>query len=173
MNAPLATFEELKMLHRIRDIDLLPIEPGFMHGFAQESPGRTDKGEPFAVFFIAGLLADHRNFCVLRSCAEDNVGGMLIRVTSAAGRCGGLQLLSIARGGNPRCRRKFWQFSHPELPPAGYPRTISAVGEASSKSPSSDIPVGICRWTKSPWLSNGTSNGGEMTFTFEYNAGIR
>src|SRR5438105_1481233 len=84
MNAPLATFEKLEVLHSVRDINLLPIEPGFMHGFAQESPGGADKGEPFAVFFIARLFADHHNSCVLRSCAEDHLGGILIEVASPA-----------------------------------------------------------------------------------------
>lgn len=70
MQAALAALLETEMLHRIGDIETLPIDPQLTERLIEQAPGRAHKRPPAQIFFVARLLADHHHRRVVRSFAE-------------------------------------------------------------------------------------------------------
>lgn len=88
MNAALPALQKFEVLYGIGDVNLLPIEPRFVHRFAEQLAGRPNERMAFAVFFITGLFAHHNNVGVLRPFAEDYLCCVPVEIAAPAFRRG-------------------------------------------------------------------------------------
>src|SRR5206468_6923378 len=102
VDAPLTAFDELEVFHGIGDVDLLPVQAAFVHGFAQQASSGTDKRVPFDVFLVARLLAHHDDLRVAWTFPKNDLRRMLVEVTAAAARGGLAQLTQSAGRRNKR-----------------------------------------------------------------------
>ena len=78
MNPTFAARFPFEMFHRVRDINLLPIDPRFFERAVHYFSGRADERFADNVFIIAGLLAHKHDRRSLRTFAEDRLRRVLI-----------------------------------------------------------------------------------------------
>ena len=71
MNAPFIAWFAFEMFHRISDINVFAIDPGFFQRAVQDFSGGTDEWFPSKVFVISGLFADQHDWRILRSFAKN------------------------------------------------------------------------------------------------------
>jgi hypothetical protein len=78
------------MLHRVGDIDLLPLDADLLHDPRQQLARRPDEWPSLQIFLIAGLLADEEGPGRRRPFAEDGLRRLGIERTppAALGRPG-------------------------------------------------------------------------------------
>jgi hypothetical protein len=69
VQAPLAARLVLEVLHRIGDVDLVPVEPRRFQRGVQHRAGRPHEGPSLKIFLIAGLFADQHKSCIGRAFA--------------------------------------------------------------------------------------------------------
>jgi hypothetical protein len=87
VQAPLPTLLVLEMLHRVRDVHVRGVDPGFGQARRQDPAGRTHERVTLAVLLIAGLLADQTERGGSRPLPEHRLGGVVKeRTPGAAGR---------------------------------------------------------------------------------------
>ena len=93
VDAALATFHELEVLHDVGDVEALARQPDFLQGAIEDLAGRTDEGSPLPILLIAWLLTDEHDAGVRGPSAEDGLGRVSIEVASLAAG-GGLSEVS-------------------------------------------------------------------------------
>ena len=87
VDAPLAHWLPLEMLHHVRDVNLVAVDAHFLQNFVQEFSRRTDKRPPRQIFIVPRLLAYEHHLRVRRAFAEDRLGaGLPERARPAAFR---------------------------------------------------------------------------------------
>ena len=116
MDAPLAALGKFEVFHGVRDVDLFAIEPGFLHRFIQQPPGRPDERMSLAILFVAGHFADHHDSGIRRSFAEHDLRGVPVQVAAAALGRGRLKQRQFMRRRNPRSGGSFLIFCHIDHP---------------------------------------------------------
>ncbi len=76
VQAALSTQLPLEVLHRVGDIELLPVDPGRLERPVEEAAGGPDEGQALLVLLVARLLADQHDSCVGVAGAEHRLGGI-------------------------------------------------------------------------------------------------
>ena len=138
MDAPLAAHDELEMLHRVGDVDVVRSDPRCFHRVVQKAPGGADERMSFAVFAVAGLLADEDCDGAAIALAEHRLRRVLVEIAAAAALRGFLQ----ARERPARGKEVGSGAVHGAFAAASYSRrtaSMSAAGLGSCRSSSSSV----------------------------------
>ena len=70
VDAALAAWLPLEVLHHVRDVHLPAVDAGIGEGAVQERAGRPDERYPRQILLVPGLLADEHQLGAARPCAE-------------------------------------------------------------------------------------------------------
>jgi hypothetical protein len=70
MDSQFATRPPFEVLHRIRDINVAPIDPRLSEALFGKSAGWSDKKAAFFIFSISRLLADHHDGALRFRCIQ-------------------------------------------------------------------------------------------------------
>jgi hypothetical protein len=84
MNATSAAGLPLEVLDRIRDINIVTIDPGSFKGFIENLAGGTNEWSALQIFLIARLLSDKHYFGTRLSLAEDRLSSTLPQIATFA-----------------------------------------------------------------------------------------
>src|SRR4051812_42763521 len=76
VEAPLAAQLPFEVLHRVRDIKMLPVDTRRFQAAVEEPSGRPDEGQALLVFLVAGLLAHQHDASMGVAGAEHRLGGV-------------------------------------------------------------------------------------------------
>jgi len=87
MNPAFAARLPLKMFYRIRDIDLRPIDSGFLEGAVHDFARWPNEWFAGHIFVIARLLANQHHRCALGTFAKDSLRPSFIQMTCGAMSC--------------------------------------------------------------------------------------
>ena len=74
------------MLHGIRDVNFFPVDAHLRKRAIQQLSCWSDERPTFAIFRIAGLLADEDDFGIARAFAKDCLRGVFVERTRNSGR---------------------------------------------------------------------------------------
>src|SRR6266540_433409 len=107
VQAPLATLDPFKMLHRVCDVNLVARNARFSEGFVQETTCRSDERVALAIFHIAWLFTDEHDARVSRPFAEHRLGRVLVEIATFARTCRGPQALESMPLGQECGSRRF------------------------------------------------------------------
>src|SRR2546423_33495 len=66
----------LEVLHRVRDVNLAAIDPGFFEGAIQNLARWPDERFPREIFLIARFFAEQHQLRAFRALAEHGLGGV-------------------------------------------------------------------------------------------------
>lgn len=99
VNAALAPRLPLEVLDGICNVDLIPVEAGLLQTLIQKPTCGAYERPPFAVFAIAGLLAQEDHSSLSRALAEYSLGCLLIQRAAATIAHGLPQRLEIVMRG--------------------------------------------------------------------------
>jgi hypothetical protein len=84
MQAALAARLELEVLDRIGDVASRALEPGLLEADVEQASGRADERAACNILLVARLFADEHDVGLLRSLAEDELGGVLVEFAACA-----------------------------------------------------------------------------------------
>ena len=84
MNTPLAAFDELEMLHRVRYVDDRAVDLRIVQPFVQEASSGPDKRQALQIFIVTRLFSDEDYLGVLWSSAKNDLRRMTEQVASLA-----------------------------------------------------------------------------------------
>ena len=132
MDPPLPSLFKGKMLHRVCQINIRSIHPGFRQRAIQNLSCRPDKRPPGAIFRISRLFADQHNARVTKSFAKHRLRRMLKQLASFASLDRFTQLAQISTRRNKRSSS--WHlFLHGDHlpPPVPTPAKISSLAAIS------------------------------------------
>src|SRR5436305_14011166 len=84
MDATLAARLPFEMLHRVRHVNFLSIDPRFFERAIEDFSSRAHKWFSGDILLVAGLLTEKHERRVLGSLAEDGLRGVFVERTSCA-----------------------------------------------------------------------------------------
>ncbi len=88
MNSAFAAGLPFEVFHRVRDVNLRPIDSSVFKRAIHDFPSRTNKRFAGHIFVIARLFANQHHRCALRPFAKDSLGSALVQITRSAMCCG-------------------------------------------------------------------------------------
>jgi hypothetical protein len=83
VDPPLSLPLEPEVLHGIRQVDGVPLDPGVVEGSTEEPPRRSDERLALLFLQITRLLPDHHQLGVRASVAEDRARSVLPQIAAA------------------------------------------------------------------------------------------
>jgi hypothetical protein len=86
VDAPFSALGELEVLHRVRYVDLIAVDPGTFQSLIQDASRGADERFPGEVLLISGLLADKHEASPDQTVTEDGLGRILVKRTASARR---------------------------------------------------------------------------------------
>src|SRR3954453_6850376 len=95
VNAPFAARLPFEMLHRVRHVDVVAIDLGFLERAIEQLAGWPDERLSGEILLVAWLLAQEQQLRPLRTFAEDGLRSELIEMTSGARLCRGLDFREV------------------------------------------------------------------------------
>ncbi len=98
MQATLSLRRPLKVLDRIRDIYIVAADADFLKYLVEQLPRQANERQAFAIFLIAGLLADEHYRCMHRAATEDRLRRITVKRAPLALRCGANQVRQVTCG---------------------------------------------------------------------------
>jgi len=87
MNPPFPAGLPFEVFHRVRDVNLRPINSSFLERAIHNFPSRTNERFARDIFVIARLFANQHHRCVLRPFAKNSLGRSLVQMTCSAVSC--------------------------------------------------------------------------------------
>ncbi len=84
MNPALATRLPFEMLHRVGDINIVTIDPGFAESAVEKLSRRADEQLPSEILLIARLLAQKHDRRALRTFTKHGLRSELVQMTGGA-----------------------------------------------------------------------------------------
>src|SRR4029079_12209686 len=80
VEAPLAAWLPLEVLHRVRDVDVVLRDACLLERGVEDPPRGSDERMALLILLIARLLADEHEPRVRRAFAEDRLRGVLVQM---------------------------------------------------------------------------------------------
>jgi hypothetical protein len=80
--ASLPSLLVLEMLHDVRHVHLVAVDPRFFESAVEDLPGRSHERAPFEVLLVTRLLADQHHLGPTRALAEYRLRSALVELAS-------------------------------------------------------------------------------------------
>ena len=84
MNPPFSAGRPFEVFHRVRDINLRPIDASFLERAVHDFPSRANERFARYIFVIARLLANQHHRRAFRPFAKDSLGSAFVQMTRSA-----------------------------------------------------------------------------------------